>query len=415
MTDMIDASLNPLLAALPPSATIALMDRARDMARQGADIISLAGGEPDVPPVEAVREAGVARLRSGELSYGPVAGLAELRQEIAAELTRRHGHPCAAAQVIVGTGAKQLLFEALFAASAPGDDILIPAPYWVSYPAMAALCGAKPVIIPTTEAAGYKLTAAGLEAALSPESRWLILNSPANPTGAVYSADELAELAKVIQEHPRLLVLADDIYEDIVYEGVRHNALVAVAPSLIDRVLTCSGFSKGHAMTGLRVGYAAGPQWLVAAMIKLQSHLTSGGCVVGQAAAVTALREAEEFPRERLAVYARRRGRMLELLAQMPLLKVRPPEGAFYAWINLGDIIGARSGGGRSICSDADFAEALLVEAGLAAVPGSAFGAPGHLRISFATSDSLLEDGLRRLVSFARSCTRAKPAAVLSA
>lgn len=401
---MIDRALNPRLASVPPSATIGLMDRAREMAAAGADIVSLAGGEPDVPPAQRVRAAAVERIRSGELSYGPVAGLAPLRDGIAAKLSHQHGHSYDAGQVIVGTGAKQLLFEALFAASAPGDHVLIPAPYWVSYPAMAALCGTTPVILPTSEAEGHKLGAATLAAALRPESRWLILNSPANPTGAVYSADELAALAEVIERHPRLLVLADDIYEDIVYDGVRHHSLVRVAPHLAERVVTCSGFSKGHAMTGFRVGYAAGPQWLVSAMVRLQSHLTSGGCVVGQAAAVTALLESEEFPRERLDVYAQRRARMVELVSETPLLRLRPPEGAFYGWIGLQELLGGRSGGGTSIDSDVDFAEALLVENGLAAVPGSAFGAPGYLRLSFATAEDLLEQGLHRLVSFARSC-----------
>jgi aspartate aminotransferase len=401
---MFDQRLNPALQAVAPSATIKLMDRARDLAESGMDVISLAGGEPDVPPTNAVREAAIARIRSGELSYGPVAGLGALRQHIAAKLSNDHGLVYGAEQIIVGSGAKQVLFQALFAASNPGDSILIPAPYWVSYPAMAALSGATARIIATSEGDGHKLTAEGLRRALSADARWLILNSPGNPTGAVYGPEELAALAAVINEHPRLLVLCDDIYEDIVYDGRSHTPLLRVAAQLANRVLTCSGFSKGQAMTGLRVGYAAGPHWLIKAMTRLQSHLTSGGCVVGQAAAVAALTEAQQFPAERLEVYARRRDLMCELLGQCPALEVKMPDGAFYGWIGIASLIGRTTPGGTAIESDQRFAEALLTEAGLAAVPGSAFGAPGYLRLSFATLDEVLAEGCMRLVAFASAC-----------
>jgi aspartate aminotransferase len=326
---MVATSLSPLLDTLAPSATLAFMDRARDMARAGLDIVSLAGGEPDVPPSSLVRASGIQRLEQGHLSYGPVAGLTDLREEIALKLSNSHGCDYEASQIVVANGAKQVLFEALFAASAPGDQVIIPAPYWVSYPAMAILAGAKPQIVSTSAATGHKLTADQLQAVLKPESRWLILNSPSNPTGAVYSREELQSLAEVIRSHPRLLVLSDDIYEDIIYCDAGHVPLVVAAPDLADRTVTCSGFSKGQAMTGLRVGYASGPQWLISAMIKLQSHVTSGGCVVGQGAAVTALRQGGAFMSERLKVYAGRRELLLRILEDAPRIAIRPPDGAF--------------------------------------------------------------------------------------
>jgi aspartate aminotransferase len=395
----VDTDLRTDLANVEPSPTITLMDKARRLQQQGANLISLAGGEPDMPPSPAALRAGIERLESGLVAYGPVAGLPELRRDIARDLSARHGLDYNAANVLVGTGSKQVLFEALFAATQPGDEIIIPAPYWVSYPAMASLAGATPRIVQTSAATGFKISPDQLEAALSPRSRWLVINSPSNPTGAVYSRGELQALASVITRHPRLLVIADDIYEDILYDGATHATIAAVDSEMASRCVTCSGFSKGHAMTGLRVGYAAGPEWLIQPMANLQSHLTSGGCVVGQSAAAAALNMAADFPDECTRTYARRRALGLAILQHCKGITVSPPAGAFYLWIGVAGLIGRRSPTGRFLNSDADVAEALL-DFGLAVVPGVAFGATPFLRVSFAASDEKVIDGCKHLVGF---------------
>lgn len=396
--------LNPILAAVAPSPTMRLMERARSLQRAGKDVISLAGGEPDMPPHEAAREVGIDLLRRGNLSYGPLAGLSELRRGIAADLERRHGLAYPIENIMVGVGAKQLLFEALFSATSPGDEIIIPAPYWVSYPAMAALAGGTIKVVQTEAISRFKVTERELRTVVTDRSRWLILNSPSNPTGSVYTNEELGALALVLRQHPRLLVISDDIYEDIVYDEVKHTTITAVAPDLRDRSLICSGFSKGQAMTGLRVGYAAGPAWLIDAMLNLQSHLTSGGCVVGQTVAAGALEKAQDFPEDCRNVYARRRADGIRIMAQTNRLSVRPPDGAFYFWVNVSRLIGGASPNGKRMDSDSAVAEELLNVAGVAVAPSSAFGSVDHIRISFAAEDGLVRKGCERLVAFANSC-----------
>lgn len=399
-----DVGLNPRLASVVSSPTAALMERARELKKAGGDIVDLAGGEPDMPPALAAREAAIERLRKGELSYGPVSGLAELTSAIAEQLSRRYGRPCAPSEILVGNGAKQVLFEALFATIAPGDEVIIPAPYWVSYPAMTLLAGGIPKIVNTSAQSGFKLTPHALASSLTPHTRWLILNSPSNPTGAVYTYEELAALCAVVRAHPRVLVLSDAIYEDLVYDDAIAPTLAAVASDLSDRSLICSGFSKGHAMTGLRVGYAWGPSWLIRPMTKVQSHLTSGGCVVGQHAAAHALAAAADFPGECRALYARRRKRGLAALASTNRLDVLRPDGAFYFWIGVERLLGGMSPGGHRLGTDEDVCDALLTDAGLAVVPGTAFGTAKYLRMSFAAADDTVLEGCRRLVQFAQSC-----------
>jgi aspartate aminotransferase len=402
----VDASLNPKLATVIPSPTAALMERARQLKGAGGDVVNLAGGEPDMAPAELAREAGVDRLRRGDLSYGPISGLIELRRGIAEQISRRHGIKCAPSEILVGVGTKQVLFEALFAATAPGDEIIIPSPYWVSYPAMALLVGGAPKIVSTAADTGFKLVPKQLSDALTSRTRWLILNSPSNPTGAVYRRDELGALAEIIRDHPRLLVLSDDIYEDIYYGENKPTTIAALGPDLADRSVICSGFSKGHAMTGLRVGYARAPSWLIEPMTKLQSHMTAGGCVVGQHAAAQALVAARDFPSDCRTIYSRRRALGLHILAGSNRLTVTPPAGAFYFWIGIEDLLNTASPTGRQLMSDSDISEALLSDNGLALVPGSAFGTRGYLRMSFAASDEIVSEGCRRLTQFAQTCSK---------
>ncbi|MBX5137673.1 pyridoxal phosphate-dependent aminotransferase [Rhizobium lentis] len=401
-----DMSINDTVLAAGASPTIGLMDKARALKAGGKDIISLAGGEPDMPPAEATLAAALARIQSRQVSYGPVAGLADLRAAIATDIKSRHGLEYRAQDVVVGIGAKQVLAEALMVGTQPGDEIIIPAPYWVSYPAMARLAGGIPVIVETSASSGFKITPEALKAAITPLSRWLILNSPSNPTGAVYTRSELAAIARIVQDHTRLLVLSDDIYEDILFDGNVHTTIASVDAGLIERSVLCSGFSKGHAMTGLRVGYAVGPEWLIKPMIDLQSHLTSGGCVVGQAASTAALREAADFPAQCVKTYSRRRGLGLGILKDSDRITVVPPQGAFYFWIDISRLLGMRSPTGSAMLTDTEVADALL-EAGLALVPGSAFGLSPYLRMSFAAADEVIEEGCWRLVKFCNECTLA--------
>lgn len=399
----IDTAINETVSAAGASPTIALMDRARILKQSGRDIVSLAGGEPDMSPSQAGLQAAIDRLASGQVSYGPVAGLPELRQAVANDIKRRHGLSYLVHNILISVGAKQVLAEALMVATQPGDEIIIPAPYWVSYPAMARLAGGAPVIVQTSAENSFKITPDELRAVLTPRSRWLVINSPANPTGTVYSKSELAEIARVVANHPRLLVLSDDIYEDILFDGHAHASIAGADPGLLDRSVLCSGFSKGHAMTGLRVGYAAAPNWLIEPMINLQSHLTSGGCVVGQAAATMALLKAETFPAQCVQAYERRRREGLGILQQSDLISVFPSQGAFYFWIDVSGLIGIRSPEGHTMMSDIDVAESLL-ESGLAVVPGSAFGLSPYLRMSFAAADNLVRRGCERLIAFCHDC-----------
>jgi aspartate aminotransferase len=383
------------------------MERARALKAAGYDVIDLAGGEPDMPPAAASRNAAINRLQRGELGYGPVTGLLELRNQIARHVSERHGIKVDATNILVGNGAKQVIFEALFAATSPEDEIIIPAPYWVSYPAMAALAGGSAKIASTTAETGFKLTPTLLRETLTPRSRWLVLNSPVNPTGAVYTRSELEALARVISDHPRCLVLSDDIYEDILYDGVNHATMASLGDEFFERSVTCSGFSKGHAMTGLRVGYASGPRWLIEPMTRIQSHMTSGGCVVGQAAAAAALLDAPEFPSECRDTYARRREAGGRILVGCKKLAVTIPDGAFYFWIGISPLLGSMSPGGQLMTCSTAVSGAALSEAMIALMPGSAFGTDGYLRMSFAAADDVVEAGCRRLAQFADGCRRA--------
>lgn len=388
-----------------PSATVQMAMIAREMRASGREITDMAEGESDFDtPAHIVEAAHAAALR-GETRYTDVAGTLPLREAVADKFRRDNGLAVNAAQVVVGTGAKQLIFNAMMATLDPGDEVVIPTPSWVSYPDIVRLCGGVPVMLPCTAAQGFKPSAAALAAVIGPQTRWLLLNSPGNPTGAVLSASELAALAEVLREHPQVAVLCDDIYETIRFTGEPFATMAQVAPDLADRVLTVSGLSKSHAMTGWRIGFAAGPVDLISAMVKLQGQQTTNAASVCQAAALAALTGPQDFLTDWLAAYRRRRDLAAEALGRAKGLRLSLPEGAFYLFPACNDYLGRHTPDGRRMETDAQLGAWLLEETGVALVPGSAFGAPGHLRLCFARSDdtvlngaSLVAEALERLV-----------------
>ncbi len=386
------------LARVAPSATLAISARAAELKRQGHDIISLSVGEPDFPVPDSAREAAIAAIRAGNNHYTAVEGTPELRAAIAEKFRRDNGLDYAPADVIVSVGGKQVIWNALLATLDAGDEVIIPAPYWVSYPDMVLMAGGVPVIVPTGVAAGYRLSPEALEAAITPRTRWLILNSPSNPTGAVYSADALAALGAVLERHPHVWVLSDDMYEHIRYTDGRFATIAAVVPALRERTLTVNGASKAFAMTGWRIGFAGGPRALIAAMGKAQSQSTSNPCAIAQAATLGALTGDLSFLAERCAAFRARRDLVVERIGAIPGLSLDPPEGAFYAYVGCEGLIGRRTAEGRVLASDEDVA-AWLLDAGVAVVHGAAFGASPAFRISYATSEALLAEACSRIAA----------------
>ena len=379
-----------------PSGTIRLADMARRRAASGAKVHDLAEGESgfDTPAhvVEAARQAAL----EGQTRYTPVAGTAALREAVAGKFRRENGLECGADGVIVGTGAKQLIYTALRAGLDEGDEAIVPAPYWTSYPEIVKLAGGVPRIVPCV-GTGSKLTPEALAAAVSPRTRFLILNSPGNPGGAVYAACELRALAEVLRGHPHVSVLSDDIYEKILFRDEPFATLAQVAPDLAGRTLTVNGVSKSHAMTGWRVGYAAGPADFVAAMAKLQGQMTTCASSVSQAAALAALTGPQDMLEAWRAAYLRRRDAVLAAIAEIPGLEAHVPDGAFYVFAGCGALLGRRTRHGRLIDTDIALSEHLLETSGVALVPGTEFGAPGHLRLCFARSDDDVAEGCREL------------------
>ncbi|MFO1061135.1 MAG: pyridoxal phosphate-dependent aminotransferase [Dongiaceae bacterium] len=395
------------LAAIRPSATVALAEIARARIGRGEEVIDLAEGEPDFDTPAHIVEAACAALRGGQTRYTSVAGTPALRQAVCDKLARENGIAVRPEQVIVSTGAKQVIFNALMCGVDPGDEVLIPSPFWVSYPDMVRIAGGSPVIVPCPAEAGFRLTPPALAQAITPRSRWLILNSPGNPTGAVYRSAELAALLAVVARHPRLAVLSDEVYEHTSFVPGGFAAAAAAAPELADRILTVNGVSKAYAMTGWRIGYGAGPAELIAAMTVLQGQSTTNPSSVGQAAALAALTGPQEMLAERRAILQRRRDLLLRAVTAIPGLRCTPPEGGLYLFVDARGLLG-----GGAVPTDLALAEHLLAAAGIAAVPGSAFGCPGHLRLCFARPEPVLEEVGRRL---ARACADlARPAAALS-
>lgn len=371
------------------SGTIKLADMARKRAEAGARVYDLGEGEPDFDTPAHVIEAAHAAAMAGHTRYTAVAGTLPLREAIADKFQSENGLNCTADEVIVGTGAKQLVFNALLATLNDEDEAIIPAPHWVSYPDMVRIAGGVPVVVPCL-GSGYKITPDALAAAITPRTRWLILNSPCNPSGAVYSAKELIGLAEVLRQHPDVAVMCDDIYEKILFTDAPFATLAQVAPDLSDRVLTVNGVSKSHAMTGWRIGYAAGPADLIAAMTKLQGQSTTNASSVSQAAALAALTGPQDLIEAWGAAYRRRRDSVLEVINAIPGFTAETPDGAFYIFVGCASVLGSVAPNGDIIETDIALSEYLLESSGAALVPGTEFGASGHLRLCFAKSDSEL-------------------------
>jgi aspartate aminotransferase len=391
------------LSRVKPSPTIAVTQLARDLAAQGRDVISLGAGEPDFDTPDNIKRAAIAAIERGETKYTAVDGIPELKRAICAKFKRENGLDYAPNEITVSAGGKQVIFNALLATLNPGDEVIVPAPYWVSYPDIALIAGAVPVIVPTTSNMLFKLRPEDLEAAITPRTRWLILNSPSNPSGAAYDAAELKALADVLERHPHVWILSDDMYEHILYDGRTFATPAQVAPALKSRTLTVNGVSKSYSMTGWRIGYAGGPAELVRGMAVIQSQSTTNPSSISQWAAVEALNGPQDFIAERSAIFQERRDLIVRLLNAAEGLYCPVPEGAFYVYPSCAGAIGTRAPDGTAIGSDSDFVKALLAAEGVAVVQGAAFGLEPHFRISYATATAKLEEAGRRIQRFCAS------------
>ena len=399
--------LSTAVNRIQPSATLAMTQRVGELKRSGIDIIGLSAGEPDFDTPDFVKEAAIAAIRKGQTKYTDVGGTPELRAAVAAKFLRDNDLTYTTDQVVVSVGGKHTLFNALCATVDAGDEVIIPAPYWVSYPDIVAYAGGTPVFIAAGASQGYKITPAQLDAAITPATRWLILNSPSNPTGAAYSATELAALGEVLRRHPQVLILTDDMYEHVWYADTPFATIAQVCPDLYERTLTVNGCSKAFAMTGWRIGFAGGPQWIVKAMAKLQSQSTSNPCSIAQAAAVAALNGPQDFLEDRNSAFRERRDTVVAMLNDAPGLDCPTPEGAFYVYPDASGCIGKTTPDGKLIDSDSALIDYFIESARVAAVPGSAFGLSPAFRISYATSLDVLKDACRRIQ---RACAELKSA-----
>jgi aspartate aminotransferase len=388
------------LDRISPSATIAISAKARALKAQGRDIISLSAGEPDFDTPRNVKDAAIRAIEAGETKYTDVAGTPALRRAVAAKFKRDHGIDYAPEEIIVCTGGKQVIFDALLATMGPGDEAIIPSPCWVSYPDIVSLAEGTPVIVPTEQNNGFKLRPEALEAAITPRTKWFILNNPCNPTGAAYNAAELREICDVLLRHPDVWVFTDDIYEKLAYDGFKPATIVEVEPKLRDRTITMNGCSKAYAMTGWRIGFGGAPVALIKAMDKLQGQSTSNTCSIAQAAAVEALTGPQESISAMRDVYATRRDLVVEMLNKAPGITCHKPEGAFYVFPAIHGCIGKTSAGGAKIANDEDFVVALLEETGVAVVHGAAFLYPGHFRVSYAAATEVLREACGRIQRF---------------
>jgi aspartate aminotransferase len=394
------AFLSDTLARVKPSPTIAVTNKARELAAAGRDIIGLGAGEPDFDTPENIKDAARRAIDEGRTKYTAVDGIPELKAAIARKFARENGLSYTPAQITVGTGGKQVLYNALMATLNPGDEVIVPAPYWVSYPDMVMLAGGTPVPVVAGLETGFKITPAQLEAAITPRTKWLIFNSPSNPTGAAYSHAELKGLTDVLMRHPHVWVMADDMYEHLTFDGFRFATPAEVEPGLFDRTLTVNGVSKAYAMTGWRIGYAGGPAPLIKAMGTIQSQSTSNPCSIAQYAAVEALDGPQDFIEANKTVFQRRRDLVVSMLNQARGITCPRPEGAFYVYPDISGCIGRTSAGGRAITDDEAFATALLEETGVAVVFGAAFGLSPNFRVSYATAETALEEACRRIQAF---------------
>jgi len=395
-----DIQLSDAINRVKPSATIAVTTKANEMKRQGLDVIGLGAGEPDFDTPQNIKEAAMQAIRDGKTKYTPSDGIPELKEAICGKFKRENGLDYSPAQVNVSPGGKAVLFNALMATLNVGDEVVIPAPYWVSYPEIVLLAGAVPVPVPCDANSNYKLTPEALEAAIRPRTKWLILNSPSNPTGAAYTRAELRGLADVLLRHPHVWVLTDDMYEHLVYDGFEYSTIAQVEPALYDRTLTMNGVSKAYAMTGWRIGYAAGPEKLIGAMRKVMDQSTSNPCSISQWASVEALNGPQDFLPGFRAAYQTRRNFMVEGLNKAAGIACPKPEGAFYVYPSCAGVIGRKAPSGKLIDTDKTFASELLEAEKVAIVFGEAFGLPDTFRISYATSDTDLKEALLRIQRF---------------
>jgi aspartate aminotransferase len=385
------------LDRIHPSATLAMTTRTLELKAKGIDVIGLSAGEPDFDTPDFIKEAAIEAIRAGKTKYTNVDGTAELKDAIRGKFRRDNELSYEANQISVNVGGKHTLFNALVATVEAGDEVVIPAPYWVSYPDIVAFAGGTPVFVRAGVEQNFKITPAQLDAAITPRTRWVILNSPSNPTGAAYSEDELKGLAEVFRRHEHVWVMADDMYEHIVYDGFKFTTIAQVAPDLYDRVLTVNGCSKAYAMTGWRIGFAGGPAWLIKAMAKLQSQSTSNPCAIAQAAATAGLNGPQDFLIERNAAFKSRRDLVLSMLNQIDGMTCPRPEGAFYVYPDVSGLIGKKTPAGVTIENDEQLIGYFLDEARVAAVHGAAFGVEPAFRISYATSEAILTEACTRI------------------
>ncbi len=392
--------LSKTLARVKPSPTIAVTTKAQELKAAGRDVIGLGAGEPDFDTPQNIKDAAVAAIAAGKTKYTAVDGIPELKQAICAKFKRDNALDYVPAQISVSSGGKQVLYNALMATLNPGEEVIIPAPYWVSYPDMVLLAGGTPVVVEATLEQNFKMSPEQLEAAITPKTKWLIFNSPSNPTGAGYSRDELKALTDVLLRHPHVWVMTDDMYEHLAYDDFEFCTPAQVEPALYDRTLTVNGVSKAYAMTGWRIGYAGGPQKLIAAMRKVQSQSTSNPCTISQWAAVEALNGTQDYIAPNNEMFVRRRNLVVAALNAIEGVTCPVPEGAFYVYPSIAGLIGKTSKGGTRIDNDETFATALLEETGVAVVFGAAFGLSPNFRVSYATSDEALTEACRRITDF---------------
>ncbi len=392
--------LSATLDRVKPSPTIAVSTKAAELKAAGRDVIGLGAGEPDFDTPQNIKDAAVRAIAEGKTKYTAVDGIPKLKEAICAKFKRDNALDYAPSQITVGTGGKQVLYNAFMATLNPSDEVIIPAPYWVSYPDMVLLAGGSPVPVEATLEANFKITAAQLEAAITPKTKWFLFNSPSNPTGAGYSWSELKELTDVLMRHPHVWVMTDDMYEHLAYGNFKFCTPAQVEPGLYDRTLTVNGVSKAYAMTGWRIGYAGGPEHLIKAMRKVQSQSTSNPCSVSQYAAVEALNGTQDFLKPNNTLFERRRDLVVDMLNQAPGIICPKPEGAFYVYPSIAGCIGKTSAAGTLIDNDEVFATALLEETGVAVVFGAAFGLSPNFRVSYATSDDALREACTRIITF---------------
>lgn len=385
------------LAKVKASPTLGITKLALELKAQGKDVIGLAAGEPDFDTPDFVKEAAYAAIKAGQTKYTAVDGTPALKQAIIAKFARENQLTYKPSQITVGTGGKQVIFNAMMASVSPGDEVIIPTPYWVSYPDMVNLAEGTPVFVATTAAQKFKLNPADLEKAITPKTKWVILNSPSNPSGAAYTRAELRAIADVLLRHPHVWILTDDMYEHLVYDNFEFTTIAQIEPKLYDRTLTVNGVSKAYSMTGWRIGYAGGPELLIKKMGEVQGHSTSNPCSISQAAATAALNGPQEFLKDWVRAFQGRRDLVVEMLNQVPGLSCPKPEGAFYVYPSCAGVIGSKTPDGKTITNDEEFATYLLQSEGVAVVQGSGFGLSPAFRISYATSTEALREACTRI------------------